>query len=143
MGLYSHARSTITFSKRRGEERRHCVRKPVLYFMNSSLETYTLSYYKYIVDSEGKKTDGVINCIAWWSTEQINMARRFIFVDKCINLVMPRIKDWPGIKDTTGDSARNINFGFDREGAILLPEVEVNYDVSHWFSYLIVYANNI
>ena len=52
------------------------------------------------------------------------------FVDKCINLVMPRIKDWPGIKGTTGDGAGNISFGFNREGAILFPEVEVNYDVS-------------
>jgi large subunit ribosomal protein L5 len=53
------------------------------------------------------------------------------FVDKCINLVMPRIKDWPGVKGTTGDGAGNISFGFNREGAILFPEVEVNYDVSH------------
>jgi large subunit ribosomal protein L5 len=53
------------------------------------------------------------------------------FVDKCINLVMPRIKDWPGVKGTTGDGGGNISFGFNREGAILFPEVEVNYDVSH------------
>lgn len=55
------------------------------------------------------------------------------FVDKCINLVMPRIKDWPGIKGTTGDGAGNISFGFNRESAILFPEVEVNYDVSSYF----------
>ena len=53
------------------------------------------------------------------------------FVDKCIHLVFPKIKDWPGIKGTTGDSSGNISFGFNREGAILFPEVEVNYDVSH------------
>jgi large subunit ribosomal protein L5 len=52
------------------------------------------------------------------------------FVDKCINLVFPRIKDWPGVKGTSGDSAGNIAWGFDRDGAVLFPEVEVNYDVS-------------
>ncbi len=52
------------------------------------------------------------------------------FVDKCINLVFPRIKDWPGVKGTTGDSSGNISWGFNREGVILFPEVEINYDVS-------------
>lgn len=53
------------------------------------------------------------------------------FVDKCINLVFPKIKDWEGVQGTTGDSSGNITFGFNREGAILFPEVEINYDVSH------------
>lgn len=52
------------------------------------------------------------------------------FVDKCVNLVFPRIKDWPGVKGTSGDSSGNIAWGFDPEGASLFPEVEVNYDVS-------------
>jgi len=51
------------------------------------------------------------------------------FVDKCINLVFPRMKDWPGVKGTSGDSSGNIAWGFDREAAILFPEVEVNYDM--------------
>ncbi|KAH7393157.1 ribosomal protein L5 domain-containing protein [Cadophora sp. MPI-SDFR-AT-0126] len=51
------------------------------------------------------------------------------FVDKCINLVFPRIKDWPGVKGSTGDSSGNISWGFSREGAILFPEVEINYDM--------------
>lgn len=53
------------------------------------------------------------------------------FVDKCVNLVFPRIKDWPGVKGTSGDSSGNIAWGFDREGASLFPEVEVNYDVCY------------
>jgi large subunit ribosomal protein L5 len=53
------------------------------------------------------------------------------FVDKCVNLVFPRIKDWPGVKGTSGDSSGNIAFGIDKESAILFPEVEVNYDVCH------------
>ncbi len=66
--------------------------------------------------------------IALTSTIRGNQA--YEFVDKCINLVFPRMKDWPGIKGSTGDSSGNITFGFNRDGAILFPEVEVNYDVS-------------
>ena len=45
---------------------------------------------------------------------------------------------------TTGDSSGNISFGFDREGAILFPEVEVNYDVSSfYFLFLGNLTNNI
>lgn len=51
------------------------------------------------------------------------------FVDKCINLVFPKIKDWPGVKGSSGDSAGNIAWGFDPAGAILFPEVEINYDM--------------
>ena len=33
---------------------------------------------KYVIDREGNKTDHIIECIAWWNTEQIRMARRFV-----------------------------------------------------------------
>jgi large subunit ribosomal protein L5 len=56
------------------------------------------------------------------------------FLDKCINIVFPRIKDWPGVKGSSGDSSGNLAWGFDREGAMLFPEVEVNYDVSPLYS---------
>jgi large subunit ribosomal protein L5 len=52
------------------------------------------------------------------------------FVDKCVNLVFPQIKDWPGVKGSSGDSSGNLAWGFDRDAAILFPEVAVNYDVS-------------
>jgi len=51
------------------------------------------------------------------------------FVDRCINLVFPRIKDWPGVKGTSGDSSGNISWGVTREAAVLFPEVEINYDM--------------
>lgn len=58
------------------------------------------------------------------------------FVDKCVNLVFPRIKDWPGVKGSSGDSSGNIAWGFDSEGTGLFPEVEVNYDVrTHVFGF--------
>ncbi|KAK6584602.1 hypothetical protein PZA11_002826 [Diplocarpon coronariae] len=52
------------------------------------------------------------------------------FVDKCVNLVFPRIKDWPGVNaGSAGDNSGNITWGFSRDGAIMFPEVEVNYDM--------------
>ncbi|KAK2628671.1 hypothetical protein QTJ16_001774 [Diplocarpon rosae] len=53
------------------------------------------------------------------------------FVDKCVNLVFPRIKDWAGVNGagSTGDNSGNITWGFSRDGAILFPEVEINYDM--------------
>jgi large subunit ribosomal protein L5 len=62
-------------------------------------------------------------------TFELRGNQAYEFVDKCINLVFPRIKDWPGIKGTSGDSSGNISFGIDREAATLFPEVEVNYDM--------------
>lgn len=53
------------------------------------------------------------------------------FIDKCMNLVFPRIKDWQGVQGSSGDSSGNIAWGFDRDAVILFPEVEVNYDVSY------------
>ncbi|ESZ93560.1 hypothetical protein SBOR_6043 [Sclerotinia borealis F-4128] len=51
------------------------------------------------------------------------------FLDKCINVVFPKIKDWEGVKASTGDSSGNLSFGFTREGTILFPEVQINYDM--------------
>ncbi|KAK3359203.1 ribosomal protein L5 domain-containing protein [Lasiosphaeria hispida] len=51
------------------------------------------------------------------------------FLDRCIHLVFPRIKDWKGIRATTGDSSGNLAFGFAPEEVALFPEIEVNYDM--------------
>lgn len=51
------------------------------------------------------------------------------FLDKCIHLIFPKLKDWPGIKETTGDKSGNLAWGFSPEGVILFPEVQVNYDM--------------
>jgi len=58
------------------------------------------------------------------------------FLDKCINLVLPRIKDWPGIKGTTGDSTGNLSFGLTGEDMALFPEIEANYSV-RWRVYTV------
>ncbi|KAL2170948.1 hypothetical protein VTG60DRAFT_4210 [Thermothelomyces hinnuleus] len=49
------------------------------------------------------------------------------FLDRCINLVFPKIKDWRGIRATTGDSAGNLAFGLTPDEVKLFPEVEANY----------------
>jgi len=49
------------------------------------------------------------------------------FLDRCVNMVFPRIKDWRGIRATTGDSSGNLAFGFTPDDVKLFPEVEVNY----------------
>ncbi|KAK4148907.1 ribosomal protein L5 domain-containing protein [Chaetomidium leptoderma] len=49
------------------------------------------------------------------------------FLDRCVHLVFPRIKDWKGIQATTGDSSGNLSWGFTPDEMKLFPEVEVNY----------------
>ncbi|KAK4204267.1 putative mitochondrial LSU ribosomal protein L7 precursor [Triangularia verruculosa] len=48
------------------------------------------------------------------------------FLDRCVNLVFPKIKDWRGIKASTGDSSGNLAWGFTPEELKLFPEMEVN-----------------
>lgn len=50
------------------------------------------------------------------------------FLSKCVDVVMPRIKDWKGVKGSSGDSSGNISFGFSPEVVAYFPEIEVNYD---------------
>lgn len=51
------------------------------------------------------------------------------FVSRCVDVVLPRIKDWPGVKGSAGDSSGNITFGLGPEAVRLFPEIEVNYDM--------------
>jgi large subunit ribosomal protein L5 len=51
------------------------------------------------------------------------------FLGKLINIVLPRIKEWKGLKGSSGDSAGNISFGLPPEAVAMFPEVEINYDM--------------
>ncbi|KAG2165092.1 hypothetical protein JADG_004831 [Aureobasidium aubasidani] len=51
------------------------------------------------------------------------------FLAKVIDIVMPKIKEWKGVKGSSGDSSGNLSFGFTSEETALFPEVEVNYDM--------------
>jgi len=42
---------------------------------------------------------------------------------------MPKIKDWRGVKGSSGDTSGNIAFGLTSEEVAMFPEVEVNYDM--------------
>lgn len=54
------------------------------------------------------------------------------FVDKLVTLVLPKIKDWPGIKASTGDDSGNLAFGMKPAWMAYFPEIEFNYDVRLW-----------
>ncbi|KAK0652237.1 ribosomal protein L5 domain-containing protein [Cercophora newfieldiana] len=51
------------------------------------------------------------------------------FLDRLIHMVFPRIKDWKGVKATTGDGSGNLAFGLGPQEVAMFPEVEVNYDM--------------
>lgn len=51
------------------------------------------------------------------------------FLGKCVDVVMPKIKEWKGVKGSSGDNSGNIAFGFTGEEVAMFPEVEVNYDM--------------
>ncbi|KAK7432776.1 54S ribosomal protein L7, mitochondrial [Neonectria magnoliae] len=51
------------------------------------------------------------------------------FIDKLVTLVLPKIKDWPGINASTGDDAGNLAFGLKPAWMAYFPEVEFNYDM--------------
>jgi large subunit ribosomal protein L5 len=53
------------------------------------------------------------------------------FLDKCITLVFPRIKDWPGVKGSSG-TAGTIAFGLTGEQMQLFPDLALNWSVSYF-----------
>ncbi|TQV92165.1 ribosomal L5P family protein [Cordyceps javanica] len=51
------------------------------------------------------------------------------FVDKLVTLVLPKIKEWPGVKGSSGDRAGNLGLGLDPEYMSYFPELEYNFDM--------------
>lgn len=49
-------------------------------------------------------------------------------LDKMIHLVFPQIKEWPGVKATTGDESGNLAWGFSSDEFAMFPEIQANYD---------------
>lgn len=62
-------------------------------------------------------------------TAELTGEDMYHFLGKVIDIVMPKIKDWKGVKGSSGDSSGNIAFGFTKEDVALFPEIEVNYDM--------------
>lgn len=50
------------------------------------------------------------------------------FMGKLVDVVLPKIKDWKGVRGTSGDTSGNISFGLVPEEVGYFPEVESNYD---------------
>ncbi|KAK2060870.1 ribosomal L5P family protein [Colletotrichum caudatum] len=51
------------------------------------------------------------------------------FVDKLINLVLPKIKDWPGVNASTGDGNGGLALGLKPDDLAWFPELQVNWDM--------------
>ncbi|KAI9679111.1 MAG: hypothetical protein M1829_001781 [Trizodia sp. TS-e1964] len=51
------------------------------------------------------------------------------FLSKVVEVVLPRLKEWRGVKGSSGDSSGNISFGLRADDVAMFPEVEVNYDM--------------
>lgn len=62
-------------------------------------------------------------------TAELSGEDMYHFVGKVVDVVMPKIKDWKGIKGSSGDSSGNISFGLEPSVVALFPEIEVNYDM--------------
>lgn len=50
------------------------------------------------------------------------------FLAKVTEVVMPRIKDYKGVRGRSGDGSGDIAWGFGPDTVGTFPEVEVNYD---------------
>ena len=61
-------------------------------------------------------------------TSELKGEDMYHFLGKLINIVLPRIKDWNGVRATTGDNSGNLSFGLEPEMVSGFPEIEGNYD---------------
>ncbi|CAG8537175.1 9114_t:CDS:2 [Ambispora gerdemannii] len=53
----------------------------------------------------------------------------YTFLDKLIEIVLPRLKEWYGIPDSSGDTRGNIAMGLPHRALPLFPEIEANIDM--------------
>ncbi|KAI8981564.1 ribosomal protein L1-like protein [Pilobolus umbonatus] len=53
----------------------------------------------------------------------------YLFMDKLVEIVLPRLKEWPGLSMTAGDGNGNIALGFPPSALALFPEVEGSFDL--------------
>ncbi|PGG99794.1 hypothetical protein AJ79_08416 [Helicocarpus griseus UAMH5409] len=62
-------------------------------------------------------------------TAELKGEDMYHFFGKLVDIVLPRIKDWRGVKGSSGDSSGNITFGLEPDMVAMFPEIEVNYDM--------------
>src|SRR5438128_93452 len=56
-------------------------------------------------------------------------ASMYTFLDKLVEIVLPRMKDWDGISITSGDEDGNIAMGLPPSSLGLFPDIEGNYEM--------------
>ncbi|CAI2168730.1 11028_t:CDS:2 [Funneliformis geosporum] len=52
----------------------------------------------------------------------------YTFIDKLVEIVLPRMKEWHGVPMSSGDGDGNIAMGFPASALSLFPDIEGNYD---------------
>lgn len=50
------------------------------------------------------------------------------FLSKVVEVVMPRIKEYKGVRGRSGDGNGNIGWGFSPTVVGMFPEIDINYD---------------
>ncbi|KAF9185224.1 hypothetical protein BGZ51_002713 [Haplosporangium sp. Z 767] len=55
--------------------------------------------------------------------------KMYQFLDKLVEVVLPRMKEWPGLPEGSGDGTGNIGMGFPPSALSLFPEIESNFDM--------------
>ncbi|KAF9984587.1 hypothetical protein BGZ75_003851 [Mortierella antarctica] len=55
--------------------------------------------------------------------------KMYQFMDKLVEVVLPRMKEWPGLPESAGDATGNIGMGFPPSALSLFPEIEHNFDM--------------
>jgi len=61
-------------------------------------------------------------------TAEMDRENAHDFLAKLIDVVLPRIKEWPGVPGSSGDGSGNMTFGLTPDQLALFPEIEANYD---------------
>ncbi|KAG0224511.1 hypothetical protein BGW42_005063 [Actinomortierella wolfii] len=60
---------------------------------------------------------------------QLKGDKMYQFLDKLVEVVLPRMKEWPGLPEGAGDGTGNIGMGFGPTALSLFPEIESNFDM--------------
>ncbi|KAF9402428.1 hypothetical protein BGX21_010130 [Mortierella sp. AD011] len=55
--------------------------------------------------------------------------KMYQFLDKLVEVVLPKMKEWPGLPEGSGDGTGNIGMGFPPSALSLFPEIESNFDM--------------
>jgi ribosomal protein L5 len=55
--------------------------------------------------------------------------KMYQFLDKMVEVVLPKMKEWPGLPESAGDATGNMSMGFPPSALSLFPEIESIFDM--------------